>query len=626
MQLLQSINYPSDLKKLPEETLPELCEEIRQFIIDQLAKNPGHFASSLGVVELTVALHYVFDTPEDRIVWDVGHQAYAHKILTGRRDVFHTNRKFGGISGFPSPAESEYDAFISGHASNSISVALGMSVASLQKGEKRQCIAVIGDGSMTGGLAFEGISNAANCRNNMLIILNDNDIAIDSLGKGMKHRLLNLTTSPVYNRLRYKIYLFLKKCGIITDKNKSSILRLNNSLKSFLTRQKSNIFDSMNIRYFGLVDGHDIFQLIKTLRDIKDFAGPKVLHIKTIKGKGYKPAEKLPTEWHAPGKFNKETGERLLSEYENEPPLYQDVFGKTLVELAEKNKKIVSVTPAMPTGSSLCYMMQQMPNRAFDVGIAEGHAVTFAAGLAKEGAMPFCAIYSSFLQRAYDNVIHDCAILNLNVVICIDRAGIVGNDGVTHQGIFDIAAFRSVPNLTICAPMNEMELRNMMYTAQLPNKGTVLIRYPRGKGVTVDWKQPMQEVEKARELKSGKDIAVLSIGTIGNTAQKAIEIVEQQGISVAHYDMRFVKPLDENLLGKIGEKFDKIITIEDGVTTGGFGSAVVEFLSETGSQAKVERIGIPDKFIAHGTPEELYQLLGLDKEAIAKKILAVCKS
>ena len=623
MSLLETINYPSDLKKLPEEKLPQLCVEIREFIIDQLAENPGHFASSLGVVELTVALHYVFDTPGDRIVWDVGHQAYVHKILTGRRENFHTNRKLGGISGFPSPAESEYDAFVSGHASNSISVALGMSVAALQKGEKRQCIAVIGDGSMTGGLAFEGISNAANCANNMLIVLNDNDIAIDPLSSGLRHRLLNMTTSPAYNRFRYKTYLFLKKRGIITDKNRRSILKLNNSLKTFLTRQNNNIFESMNIRYFGLVDGHDIFQLIKILREIKDFAGPKVLHIKTIKGKGYKPAEELPTEWHAPGKFNKETGERLLSEKENEPPLYQDVFGKTLVELAQKNKKIVGITPAMPTGSSLCYMMQAMPDRAFDVGIAEGHAVTFAAGLAKEGLTPFCSIYSSFLQRAYDSVIHDCAILNLGVVICIDRAGIVGADGATHQGIFDIAAFRAIPNLTICAPMNEMELRNMMYSAQLPNKGTVLIRYPRGQGVTPDWQQPMQELEtaKARQLKAGKDVAVLSIGTIGNTVVQAIEIAEKQGVSAAHYDMRFIKPLDENLLREIGTTFSKIITVEDGVTRGGFGSAVLEFLTENGSRAKVERIGIPDKFIEHGTPEELYKLLGLDKEGIAKKII-----
>ncbi|MDR1698327.1 MAG: 1-deoxy-D-xylulose-5-phosphate synthase, partial [Prevotellaceae bacterium] len=620
----ETINYPSDLKKLPEEKLPQLCAEIRQFIINQLAENPGHFASSLGVVELTVALHYVFNTPEDRIVWDVGHQAYAHKILTGRREVFHSNRKLGGIGGFPNPAESPYDSFISGHASNSISVALGMSVASLQKGENRQCIAVIGDGSMTGGLAFEGISNAANCRNNMLIVLNDNDIAIDPLSSGLRHRFLNLNTSRAYNRVRYKTYLFLKKRGIITDKNKGFIIKLNNSLKGFLTKQNSNIFESLNIRYFGLVDGHDIFQLIKTLREIKDFEGPKVLHIKTVKGKGYKPAEELPTEWHAPGRFNKETGERLIAEKENEPPLYQDVFGKTLVELAEKNRKIMGITPAMPSGSSLCRMMQAMPDRAFDVGIAEGHAVTFAAGLAKEGLVPFCTIYSSFLQRAYDNVIHDCAILNLNVVICIDRAGIVGADGATHQGAFDMAAFRSIPNLTICAPVNEIELRNMMYSAQLPDRGTVLIRYPRGKGVTADWQQPMQELErgKAQQLKAGTDIAVLSIGTIGNTVAQAIEIAGQQGVSAAHYDMRFVKPLDEMLLREVGEKFDRILTVEDGVTAGGFGSAVLEFLTGIGSKAKVECVGIPDKFIEHGTPDELYKMMGLDKKGIAERIVA----
>jgi 1-deoxy-D-xylulose-5-phosphate synthase len=624
MPLLETIQYPSDLKKLPEEQLPGLCAEIREFIIDQLADNPGHFASSLGVVELTVALHYVFDTPEDRIVWDVGHQAYAHKILTGRRECFHTNRKLGGLCGFPSPAESEYDAFVAGHASNSISVALGMSVAALQKGEKRQCIAVIGDGSMTGGLAFEGINNAANCRNNMLIILNDNDIAIDPLSSGLRHRLVNMTTLPAYNRFRYKTYLFLKKLGLITDKNKRSILKWNNSLKTFLTKQSNNIFESMNIRYFGLVDGHDIFQLIRILRDIKDFEGPKVLHIKTIKGKGYKPAEKMPTEWHAPGKFNKITGERLSTEKENEPPLYQDVFGKTLVELAEKNSKILGITPAMPTGSSLHYMMKQMPDRAFDVGIAEGHAVTFAAGLAKEGMNPFCVIYSSFLQRAYDNIIHDCAIQNLNVVICIDRAGIVGADGVTHQGIFDMAAFRSVPNLTICAPMNEIELRNMMYTAQLPDKGTILIRYPRGKGVIVDWQQEMQEVEigKARLLKEGKDVAILSIGNIGNTVAKAIEKAEEQGVSAAHYDMRFVKPIDESVLREVSEKFSRVITVEDGVEAGGFGSAVLECMSKIGSKARTECIGIPDRFVEHGTPEELYHLLGLDTDSIAQRIIA----
>ncbi len=623
--LLSNIKYPSDLKKLKLDQLPQVCDELRQFVIHELSHNPGHFASSLGVVELTVAMHYVFDTPEDRIVWDVGHQAYGHKILTGRKDVFHTNRKFKGISGFPNPAESEYDSFIAGHASNSISAALGISVAQQMEGkDSQQTIAVIGDGAMTGGLAFEGLNNASFCKNNLIIVLNDNHMAIDSVVGGFSEYLVKLTTSQTYNRLRNRLYQWSLKMGITKESQKGNLIRINNSLKAALTKQH-NIFEGLNIRYFGPVDGHDVRMLVRVFRDIKDFRGPKVVHIKTKKGKGFKPAEESATEWHAPGLFDKETGERMNSVNQgNTSSLFQDVFGHTLVELARENEKIVGVTPAMPTGCSMSFLMEEMPNRAFDVGIAEGHAVTFSAGLAKEGMLPFCNIYSSFMQRAYDNVIHDVALQNLNMVMCLDRAGLVGADGATHQGVFDLAAFRCVPNLTIASPLNEVELRNMMYTAQLNGKGAFVIRYPRGRGVLADWHKPMEEIPVGKGvcLKEGKDAAVLSLGPVGNVAAAAIRKAEEKGLSIAHYDMRFLKPLDEELLHRIGKSFKKIITIEDGAKKGGFGSAVLEFFADNDyNHIQIKRIGIPDEFIEHGTPEELYRMLGMDVEGIYKVLL-----
>jgi len=623
--LLSNIKYPSDLKKLKLEQLPQVCDELRQFIIHELSYNPGHFASSLGVVELTVALHYVFDTPEDRIVWDVGHQAYGHKILTGRKDVFHTNRKLKGISGFPNPIESEYDSFVAGHASNSISAALGISVAQRMGGkEHQQTVAVIGDGAMTGGLAFEGLNNAAFCKNNLIIVLNDNHMAIDPVVGGFSEYLVKLTTSQTYNRVRNRLYQWSLKIGITKESQKGNLIRINNSLKAALTRQH-NIFEGLNIRYFGPVDGHDVRMLVRVLRDIKDFRGPKVVHIKTKKGKGFKPAEESATEWHAPGLFDKETGERITSvNQENTPPLFQDVFGHTLVELARENEKIIGVTPAMPTGCSMSFLMEEMPDRAFDVGIAEGHAVTFSAGLAKQGMLPFCNIYSSFMQRAYDNVIHDVALQNLNMVMCLDRAGLVGADGATHHGAFDLAAFRCVPNLTIASPLNEVELRNMMYTAQLQGKGSFVIRYPRGKGVLVDWRKSMEEIPigKGVCLKEGRDVAVLSFGPIGNVAAEAIRKAEEKGFSIAHYDMRFLKPLDEKLLHQIGKSFKKVITVEDGAKKGGFGSAVLEFFADNGyNNIQIKRIGIPDEFIEHGTPEELYRILGMDVEGIYRVLI-----
>jgi 1-deoxy-D-xylulose-5-phosphate synthase len=623
--LLPNIKYPSDLKKLKLEQLPQVCDELRSLIINELSNNPGHLGASLGVVELTVALHYVFDTPEDRILWDVGHQAYGHKILTGRKDVFHTNRKFKGISGFPNPSESEYDSFIAGHASNSISAALGISVAQRMAGkEDRQTVAVIGDGAMTGGLAFEGLNNAAFCKNNLIIVLNDNHMAIDPVVGGFSEYLVKLTTSQTYNRWRNRLYQWSLRMGITKESQKGNLIRINNSLKAVLTRQH-NIFEGLNIRYFGPVDGHDVQMLVKIFRDIKDFRGPKVVHIKTKKGKGFKPAEDSATEWHAPGIFDKETGERIISENQaNTPPLFQDVFGHTLVELARENEKIVGVTPAMPTGCSMSFLMEEMPGRTFDVGIAEGHAVTFSAGLAKEGMLPFCNIYSSFMQRAYDNVIHDVALQNLNMVMCLDRAGLVGADGATHHGAFDLAAFRCVPNLTVASPLNEVELRNLMYTAQLKGKGAFVIRYPRGKGVLVDWRKPMEEIPVGKGvcLKAGREVAVLTLGPIGNIAAEAIKKAEERGLSVAHYDMRFLKPLDEELLHQIGKSFKKIVTVEDGVKKGGFGSAVLEFFADNGyNNLQVKRIGIPDEFIEHGTPEELYRMLGMDAEGIYKVIV-----
>ena len=622
--LLNSISYPEDLRKLSVEQLPELCEELRQDIIQELSCNPGHFAASLGTVELTVALHYVYNTPYDRIVWDVGHQAYGHKMLTGRREAFCTNRKFKGIRPFPTPVESDYDTFTCGHASNSISAALGMAVAAAKKGEKdRHVVAVIGDGSMSGGLAFEGLNNASSTANNLLIILNDNDMAIDRSVGGMKQYLFNLTTSNRYNQLRFKASKMLFKMGVLNEDRRKALIRFSNSLKS-MAAQQQNIFEGMNIRYFGPINGHDVKNLARILRDIKDMQGPKILHLHTVKGKGFEPAEKNPGIWHAPGKFDPETGKRLIADTNGMPPLFQDVFGHTLVELAEQNPRIVGVTPAMPTGCSMNFLMEQMPGRAFDVGIAEGHAVTFSGGMAKDGLLPFCNIYSSFMQRAYDNVIHDVAIQRLPVVLCLDRAGLVGEDGPTHHGMFDLAYMRPIPNLTVSSPMDEHELRRLMYTAQLPDKGPFVIRYPRGRGVLVDWKCPLEEIPvgRGRKLKEGRDLAVITIGPIGNTAAHAIAQVEKENPkqSIAHYDLRFLKPLDEELLHEIGTRFNHIITIEDGIKAGGMGSAVLEFMADHGYSPKLQRIGIPDHFIEHGTAAQLYALCGLDEEGI-KKVL-----
>ena len=623
--LLDTLHNPEELRKLNMEQLSDVCKELREDIIKQVSCNPGHFAASLGTVELTVALHYVYNTPYDRIVWDVGHQAYGHKILTGRKDSFSTNRKLGGIKPFPSPEESEYDTFACGHASNSISAALGMAVAAKHKGETdRHIVAVIGDGSMSGGLAFEGLNNASSTPNNMLIILNDNDMSIDRSVGGMKQYLLNLTTSNRYNQLRFKAYKALCKVGIMNEKRRKTMLRFNNSLKSIVAHQQ-NIFEGMNIRYFGPIDGHNVKKLAQVLRDIKDLDGPKILHLHTTKGKGFEPAEKNPGVWHAPGKFDPDTGERIVSDTSGLPPRYQDVFGETLLELAQQNPKVVGVTPAMPSGCSMNILMNEMPDRAYDVGIAEGHAATFSGGLAKEGLLPFCNIYSSFMQRAYDHVIHDIALLNLPVVLCLDRAGLVGEDGPTHHGAFDLAYFRTIPNMTIASPMNEHELRRLMYTAQLPDKGPFVIRYPRGRGVLTDWKCPLEElpIGKGRKLKEGKDMAIITLGPIGNLAAKAIERAEQaSGKSIAHYDLRFLKPLDEAMLHEVGKQFKQVITIEDGALNGGMGSAVLEFMADNNYQPNISRIGIPDKFIEHGTVPELYKICGMDEESIVNKILA----
>ncbi len=619
--LLSQIEYPADLRKLSIDRLPEVCEELRQNIIDEVSANPGHFASSLGVVELTVALHYVFDTPEDRIVWDVGHQAYGHKILTGRRDRFSTNRKFGGISPFPTPLESDYDTFACGHASNSISAALGMAVAAKRTGnDNRHVVAVIGDGSMSGGLAFEGINNASSTPNDLLIVLNDNDMSIDRAVGGMEQYLLNLDTNETYNKIRFKASQWLRAKGYLNDDRRKGIIRLNNAIKSAISHQQ-NIFEGMNIRYFGPFDGHDVKDMVRVLRQLKDMKGPKLLHLHTVKGKGYEPAEKAATIWHAPGKFDPETGKRIIPDTSNQPPKYQDVFGNTLLELAEQNPKIVGVTPAMPTGCSMNIMMKAMADRTFDVGIAEGHAVTFSGGMAKDGLIPFCNIYSSFSQRAYDNIIHDLAILNLPVVLCLDRAGLVGEDGATHHGAFDMAALRPIPNLTIASPMNEHELRKLMFTAQLPGKGTFVIRYPRGNGVLVDWKCQLEEIAvgKGRKIRDGEELAVVSIGPVGNDVEEAIAMT---GRSVAHYDLRFLKPLDDALLDEVGRRFQKVITIEDGVRNGGMGSAVLEWMDDHNYHPKVVRMGLPDdRFIVHGTVPELQRLCGIDTESIKDTIL-----
>lgn len=624
--ILNQIDYPADLRKLPVESLPEVCSELRQYIIDVLSENPGHLGASLGTVELTVALHYVFNTPYDRIVWDVGHQAYGHKILTGRREKFTTLRKLHGISGFPNPKESEYDAFIAGHASNSISAAMGMSVASALRNEERHVIAVIGDGAMTGGLAFEGLNNATANPNNLLIILNDNNMAIDNNVGGLSQYLVDITTSQAYNKMRYDVYKGLRKIKLIDDSRRENILRFNNSLKALLTQQH-NLFEGFSIRYFGPVDGHNVGYLVKLLNDIKDMQGPKLLHIKTVKGKGFKPAEQSATEWHAPGRFNKETGERIIVRKLNEPQRYQDVFGHTLVELAEKDERIVGITPAMPTGCSMTYMMKAFPKRAYDVGIAEGHAVTFSAGLAKEGMIPFCNIYSSFMQRAYDMIIHDVALQKLHMVICLDRAGLVGEDGATHHGVFDLAYLRPIPNLIIASPLNEWDLRNLMYTAYSAKEGTFVIRYPRGKGEKADWRNEMSvlPVGKGKKLKDGKDIAILSIGPVGNEALKAIEQVEKEGVSVALYDMIYLKPIDEELLHEVGKKFNRIVTVENGVIKGGLGTAVLEFMADNGYTPKVKRIGVPDRFIEHGSVPELFKLCGMDSESIAEVVKEMVK-
>ena len=621
---LYNIDSPIDLKAVPQNELSNVCDELRRFIIEEVSKNPGHLGSSLGVVELTVALHYVFNTPYDRIVWDVGHQAYGHKILTGRRDQFHTNRQFKGLCGFPTSKESEYDAFGVGHSSTSISAALGMSVASLMKNEpNRQVVAVIGDGAMTGGLAFEGLNNTSMDKNNLLIILNDNQMAIDPIHGGFTQYLIDITTSRTYNRLRFRAYNILKDLGLISDRGKNRIISFNNTVKAALSKQH-NIFEGLNIRYFGPVDGHDVENLVKILSDIKDFKGPKVLHCITKKGKGYEPAESSETGWHAPGKFCVETGEKDdSSSVVPTPPLFQDVFGETLLELAKQNDKIVAITPAMPSGCSMTIMQNKFPNRVFDVGIAEAHAVTFSAGLAKEGMIPFCNIYSSFMQRAYDNVIHDVALQELPVIFCLDRAGIVGSDGATHHGIFDLAYMRCIPNMTIAAPRNEIELRNLMFTAQNFKQGPFVIRYPRGKGTIVDWRQPMQTViiGKGECLKNGEDMAVITIGTMAESASKAIEKIEKESnISIAHYDIRFLKPLDTELLHEVGKKFRKIVTVEDGVINGGFGSAVLEFMAENNYMVNIKRLGIRDTFVEHGTPEELYAMLGLDVKGIAESL------
>ncbi len=626
--ILYSINDTADLRKLDPKQLPFLCNEIRQFIINHLSDNPGHFASNLGTVELTVALHYIFNTPQDRIVWDVGHQAYTHKILTGRRDVFHTNRMHNGISGFPNPKESEFDTFTAGHASNSISAALGMSVAnSLKEVKDSHVIAVIGDASISGGLAFEGLNNASSSKNNMLIILNDNNMAIDHNVGALNEYFVNLTTSKRYNRLRYNVYKTFKKANLISDDLKSAIMRFNNSLKSLITRHQ-NIFEGLNIRYFGPVDGHDTESLIRTLAQIKDMDGPKILHVCTRKGKGYAPAEDETTIWHAPGKFNAETGERIIANTENVPPLFQDVFGDTLVELAEANDKIVGITPAMPSGSSMIKMFKRFPKRSFDVGIAEEHAVTFSGGLAYEGIIPFCNIYSTFMQRAYDQVIHDVAIQNLPVIFCLDRAGLVGEDGPTHHGVFDLSYFRAIPNMTVSAPINEIWLRNLMFTAQKNLSGPFMIRYPRGRGVITDWKKPFETVEvgKGYCLKEGTDVAILSIGTVGNSAIEAVKKLEGEDVSVAIYDMVFVKPLDTELLHEVFKKFSRVITIEDGCLSGGFGSAVLEFMSDNGYCSKVKRLGIPDRFIEHGPVKLQHEICGFGVDQIKSTILELAKA
>lgn len=623
--LLPTIQSPADLKKLSVGQLPVLCNELREFIIDSVSNNPGHFGASLGVVELTVALHYVFNTPHDAIVWDVGHQAYAHKILTGRREVFHTNRKFGGISGFPKREESEYDAFGVGHSSTSISAALGMAVASKLKGEERKIVAVIGDGALTGGMAFEGLNNAGFLKSDILVILNDNNMAIDPNVGGFSQSLLNVAKSHTYNRLKDEIWEGLGKLKWFGPITRKIVQKTEGAIKNMLLQQ-SNLFEAFNFRYFGPVDGHDVVYLTQVLSDLKDIRGPKLLHVHTKKGKGYAIAEQNQTQFHAPGKFDKATGQIYTCDCGLEKaPKFQNVFGETIVELAEMNEKIVGITPAMPTGCSLNIMMEKMPGRAFDVGIAEQHAVTFSAGLAAQGMVPFCNIYSTFMQRAYDQIIHDVALQKLNVVFCLDRGGIVGEDGPTHHGVFDLAYMRSIPNMIVAAPMDEIDLRHMMYTAQLPDMGPFSIRYPRGCGNNLNWRVPFQKIEPgtARIISEGEEIAILSIGKPGIYVQRALKKLSGKNIRPAHYDMRFVKPLDENLLHEAFRKFDKIITIEDGTVKGGFGSAVAEFMAANNYKANLKILGVPDTFIGHGTIDQLYKLCGMDTEGIVNSVLEI---
>ena len=620
-QYINRIDSPVDLKKLKVEELPAVCAELRQFIIDALSKNPGHLGSSLGTIELTVALHYVFDTPKDKLVWDVGHQAYAHKILTGRRDRFHTNRQFKGLSPFTNPNESEYDAFIAGHASNSISAALGMNI-----GGERNVVAIIGDGAMTGGLAFEGLNNTSMDKNNLLIVLNDNHMAIDPLKGGFTQYLVDLTTSATYNKWRWRLYQLAAKMHLVNEEKRRALLRRNNNWKATLSKQTNNIFTGLNIRYFGPTDGHDVESLVRILSEIKNHRGPKVLHIITKKGKGYAPAENDQTVWHAPGEFNVESGVRNQDSGQNTTPLWQEVFGETLLELAKGNEKIVGITPAMPSGCSMSIMQKEMPDRVFDVGIAEGHAVTFSAGLAKAGMLPYCNIYSTFLQRAYDNIVHDVALQNLHVVLCIDRAGIVGNDGATHHGLLDLSYLRPIPNMQICAPRTAEDLQEMMKMAETLD-GPVAIRYPRGRTNLSPTLPLREEVRygKGVKLRDGEDIAVLTIGAIGNTMSEAISSLEGRsgGVSYAHYDMRWLKPLDEEILHEVGKKYKTIVTAEDGMVAGGLGSAVLEWMADHGYTPRVIRLGVNDQFVEHGSTKELYHLLKLDKEGLCESLLQV---
>ena len=622
--LLSAIDSPADLRKLDVAMLPKVCEELRRFMVHFLSSNPGHFASSMGAVEINVALHYVFDTPNDRLVWDVGHQAYAHKILTGRRDRFCENRTMGGLSGFPNPSESPYDTFMAGHASNSISAALGMSIASELKGEQRKIVAVIGDASISGGLAFEGLNNVSAHPNNMLIVLNDNDMSIDENVGALSAYMTKLTTSKRYNNIRYKLYQFLRRRHIITDKGKGLVLRFNNAMKSLLSGQQ-NIFEGLNIRYFGPFDGHDVVQLVKTFRDVKDMTGPKIVHLHTRKGKGYKPAEENPAVWHAPGKFNEETGERIVGDTSGKPLKYQDVFGHTLVQLAKQNDRVVGITAAMPSGTSMSMLQEAMPERTFDVGISEGHAVTFSGGLAKDGMHPFCAIYSSFLQRGFDHIIHDVAIQHLPVTFCIDRAGLVGEDGVTHHGAYDLAYLSCIPGLTVSAPMDEHYLRHLMYTSQLEGKGPFAIRYPRGGGVNVDWECEMKElpVGKGRRLADGEQLAVLSIGTIGNEVQKALAMLKEKGIFVAHYDMIFLKPIDQAILEEVAAKYRHVITVEDGTVVGGLGSRVSQWMASRPQAPRITMLGIPDQFVHQGTVAQLKAQCGIDAASLYHSIESI---